>query len=229
MRAALAIAVVLALLAAPGAAAAPYEPNDSLPSATGPLASGQTLAATVEATADRDYFSFYVTSSTPAGVQISVHNSGGGTPLSDIDAMLLDAAGTPITGQAFIGDGSAAKLVAELGPQKYYLEVSAGEGFGDSYELSLTNAGGTIGPYAQIASRCTRATAKVKAAKTGLQRAQSNLQRATARLRRSRFATPGAKKSTRSAHRKAKAAVRNAEQALKKAKVSGEPWCSIAP
>jgi hypothetical protein len=219
--------IALSAFLAPPAAAAPFEPNDSILSATGPLALGQTYTAALEAQGDRDFFYFYVTSSDTSQVAFTVQNLGGGGEFSDVKVTILDVASTPLASQAFIGDGEQPTISAALAPQKYFVEVGAQQGFGDSYNLSAGGGPGAFGPYLQIAGRCARATEVAVAARNNLEKAKGKLQRTTARLRRSRYATPRARQRALAAQRKASAWVKTERRALNRAGKSQEPWCSI--
>jgi hypothetical protein len=223
------VALPSALVFAPQALAAeaPYEPNDSVLSAAGPLAIDQAYLAGLETQSDRDFFYFYVTSARASDVTLTVRNLGGGTQSSDIQATITDSSTTPVGGLSFISGGETGSATIALRPQKYFIEIAANTGFGDTYSLTGSGGAGAFGPYAQIAGKCATATTAVTAAQTGLQRAQAKLQRTTARVRRSRYGTPGARETARAAHRKAKARASARRDALKTAKKSQKPWCLI--
>ena len=231
--------VLLGLLLALGAAGAsappsladeaPYEPNDSIPAAQGPLNAGAPLFAALESASDRDFYFFYVTSPAGTAVELTVQNLGGGGKSSDLDATILDSTATPVVAQSFIRDGEARLLTAQLDPQKYLVEVTANEGFGDSYSLAGGGGAGAFGPYAQISGRCASANAAARKAGGGLSRAESRLQRTTARVRRSRFAPPRARRKARAAHRRAEREVTTKQRELRAARRSMQPWCGIAP
>ncbi len=223
----LSIAVSLALLAAPAAAESPYEPNDSLLSAAGPLVAGQTYDAALETSGDRDFYYFYATSAAAARAELTVRNLGGDSQLSSVNATIFDGSETPVTGQAFIADGESRALTASLAPQKYYVEVSPGEGYGDSYSLTAGGDAGAFGPYETIAGRCAKASAAASAASRDLSRAKAKLLRATARVRRSRYAPAAARRRAGAAHSVAVKRVQAKRQALRGANRSLEPWCSI--
>jgi hypothetical protein len=229
-RVALLTALAWTLLCAQAAAAdAPYELNDSVQTAAGPLNSGQSYQATVETSSDRDFYFFHVTSSSPAKVELTVQNLGGQSKASDIDASIFDSMMTPVAAETFIREGEARVLAAELEPQKYFVEVTADEGFGDAYSLTAGGSEGAFGPFSQISGRCERAAAAGEKAESGLQRAKSKLQRATGRLRRSRYAGPKARLEARRAHAAAKRKVLAKRSELRAARRSRQPWCSIAP
>jgi hypothetical protein len=220
----------LALVLAWGSvAASPYEPNDALGGAAGPLELGQTFTAALETPSDRDFFYFYVTSPRMPQAELTVSNLGGEGKATDIDATILDSMATPIVAQSYIGKGEGRLLAVALEPGKYYVEVAVNQGFGDSYSLSAAGGDGAFGTYPQILGRCERAMAEVGALQTKLSRAESRLQRATARLRRSRYGTLKARGQARAAHREAKRRVRKAKLALRTARAAQEPWCGIAP
>lgn len=223
------LALALLWVAPTAAAQTPYEPNDALQLATGALTAGQQYSAALETAGDRDYFFFYVTSAQSAQVELTVQNLGGGSMNSDIDITILDTSATPLAAQTFIRDGEARVVPVELEPQKYFVEVSANEGSGDSYSLTGGGGAGAFGSYAQISGRCSSATTTAARRGKGLSRAKSKLQRATARLRRSRYTTATARQQARSVHRDALHQVAAKRRGLREARLSREPWCSIAP
>ena len=209
------------------ATAAPYEPNESAPAAAGPLLFGQTYGAALESGPDRDFFYFYITAPKATPVELAARNLGGGGEPSDLDVTILDTTGTAIASQAFIRDGETRTVAASLQPQKYLVEVSPGEGFGDAYSLSAGGGTGAFGSYVQIAGRCERATEAVGTDSVRVNRAKSKLQRATARLHRSRYATRTERRNARAAQHAARATVTARQDALTQARRSQEPWCSI--
>lgn len=224
------VASVLILAAAPTAAAgAPYEPNDATSAASGPLLAGQTYQAANESAGDRDFYFFYVTSAEPVQVWVTVQNLGGGAKASDLEASILDADATPVASQSFIHDGEARLVSAQLEPQKYYLEIAANEGYGDSYSLTTGGETGAFGSYEEISGRCASASSRARRLSRRLSRLRSKLQRTTARLRRSRYAPPRARRRARAAQHRAKHRVAVKRRALRAARRSTRPWCSIAP
>jgi hypothetical protein len=220
-------AIAAALCLAPKASAAfPLEPNDSVLAAAGPLIAGQAVTATIESATDKDFFYFYVTSPHSSAVSFSVRNLSGGEPLSDVDATILDSSSTPIASQAYIRKGEERTMTVTLQPQKYYLEISANEGFGDSYSI-VPGGASAIGPYTQISSRCEAATASQRRLQTRLERAKGKLQRATGRLRRARYNGPAAREAARTAFRRARARVSGLRARLKAVAVDQKLWCGI--
>jgi hypothetical protein len=129
-------------------------------------------------------------------------NLGGGEKPSDIDLKVLDANSTPLGGSTFIGSGETRTVALDLEPGKYFVEVAANEGFGDSYALTPEGGPGAFGTYAQIAGRCATAESAAKAERTKLGKATAKLSRTTARLRRSRYGTRAARASARAAQGK---------------------------
>lgn len=217
------------LFACPSAApAAPYEPDNTVLEAVGPLFANQTYSGALETSSDRDFFYFYVTSPTETQVALTVSNFGGGSGAGDLNAAILDSSATPLSAIAYLREGESRTLTLSLPPQKYFVEVAPGSGFGHGYSLATGGATGAFVPYTAIEGRCSRARYKLAKALAGLNRAQATLQRATARLRRSRYASAAARRAVRSAHRKARVMVRTARSTVKTARRSREPWCSIA-
>lgn len=227
-----ALARVLALLTlaalavgASTASAAGYEPNDSIGAAAGPLLGAQSYVAQLETQSDTDVFYFYVTSNREATVSITLEDTGGGSAGAYIGAALTDGLGTPVAATAFVNPGEARLLSAVLRPQKYFLQVTPGAGFGDSYRIT-TGADG-LGPYSVIAGRCTAARAAARTAGAALGRAKVRLQRTVSRLRRARYGSDRARAAARRAHERAKARVGAERAALKAAIARQRPWCSI--
>jgi hypothetical protein len=224
------IAVVLALTLSSPSAAAPYEPNDTIASATGPLLTGQTYEASLESATDRDFFYFYVTSPTPAQVTPTIKNLGNGPQAASINVTIVDFVGSALSPVAYyLSAGGEATGAASLGVQKYFLEVRpATEGAGStSYSLAAAGSQGAFGSYAEIAARCAAGMEAVKTARSRVNRAQSKLHRATARLRQSRFGTPVELRAARKSFRKAKARTTGAQRTLKAKRSLLQPWCSV--
>jgi hypothetical protein len=207
--------------------AAPFEPNNSIAEAAGPLLAGQSYAADLASREDRDFYFFYVTSADPAQVELNVDNAGGGAAGSDIGLTILDASATPLASQAFIRPGETRLVAAALGPGKYYAEVAQNDGSGDAYLLRPGGSEGAFGPFSQIAARCNRASSRVAAAKVGVRRAEGRLQRAIARGRRSRYAGERARRGARLARAHARTGLQSARKKLRAARGSRSPWCSI--
>jgi hypothetical protein len=209
-------------------AANPYEPNDSIPSAVGPLALHQTYSAALEYPGDRDFFYFYVTAPKEAQVELEVKNLGGGTEVSDVDANVINPATTTVAVSIpFVRKGETRIGTFSLEPQKYILEVSAKEGYGDAYSVTTSGSTGAFGAYGSIAHRCSEATTSVSALRGGLSRARQRLQRATSRLRRARYASQDARQIARRDRLQAKDSVTAKTDALKTARRAERPWCSI--
>jgi hypothetical protein len=208
-----------------GASAAGYEPNDSIPMAAGPLLGAQSYVAQLETKGDRDVFYFYVTSRQAATVSFTLEDMGGGSDGADIDTAMTDGLGTPLTATAFVNPGEARMLSVELKPQKYFLEVTPGTGFGDSYRITAGADG--LGPYSVIAGRCGSARAATKKAKATERRARVDLQRAVGRLRLSRYVGQEARRTARRHLRQVRSSIRKRRRALRAARESQAPWCSI--
>ena len=99
--------LLFALVFAPEvrAAVGPYEPNDTVAGAAGPLAGGQAYTGAIESQGDLDYFFFYVSSPGEAQATLTVKNLGGGAGISNIDATVLNSSMTPVGGLSYINRG----------------------------------------------------------------------------------------------------------------------------
>jgi hypothetical protein len=213
------------------AANGPFEPNDSLLGAAGPLTLGQTYTAGLETASDADFYFFYVTSPDKAAVMLSAANLGGGAAASVIDATIADASATPLGAISYLAQGTERSVSLNLAPQKYFVEVTTNQAFntsaGGTYRLSTSGGAGAFGPYAPIAARCARGTKGLAKAQKGLRRARGKLQRTTARLRLARYGTRRERRAARRAQRRARRRVRSKRRALTAAKRAQRPWCSI--
>jgi hypothetical protein len=214
--------------AAAACSAQPYEPNNSILEAAGPVTIGQTVTAGAETAGDRDFYFFYATSPGETEVALLVKNLGGGTEVSSLGATILDSSGTPMKAVGFIGKGEERTLAIALEPQKYFVEIAPNEGFGDSYALSPSDGSGGFGPFSQIARRCARAAADFRRARATVDRARGRLQRATGRLRRARFSSGEVRRAARSDLRTARAALAKKTKTLRVAASAKKPWCSIS-
>jgi hypothetical protein len=208
-------ALIVALCLAPAAVAqAPYEPNDTLDTAYGPLASDATYSAILESDDDVDYYYFYVTSQTTSQVDITVTDLMAGGD-GGIYAELDDSNGDSVD-SVDIDSGDYQTLDDTLDPGKYYLSVEQGysDQSGEAYTVETGGGGGTFGSKAQVQSRCDAATAAKSAAQVALDRAEKQL----------KLAREG------SHHRKAKArhAVKVAKANLKAANAEVDSWCAIS-
>lgn len=236
MRAPAALVALLAVLfpVAFALAAGPFEPNDSPADATGPLASAQSRAASIERRGDSDFYFFYVTSARPRQVTLTLDNLGGGPASSVLNAAVTDSSATPIGALQYVGEGHGESTTLTLAPQKYFVEVTATEAFddrgdGDSYRLTATAAGGALGPYERIASRCGEARRRLGAVRRSLRIEQARRQRSVARLRLARIGPPRARRRARAAHRRLLARIARKRRARRAAALSLRPWCSISP
>lgn len=232
-----AIAVAL-IFAAPlvstgvASAAGPFEPNNALTEAAGPLLLGGTYDAATETSTDRDFFYFYVTSAPSARVELTIKNLGSPTA-PPLNASIVDGLGTVIAGFGYlVPPGAEATSSIDLPPHKYFLEVEPGYSTSSAtttYSLAAGGSGGAFGPFAQIEAKCASARAQATAAKKKLRRAQAKLQRAAARLRRSSFGTPTEHRGASSNYRQVKAQAKKKRNALKATAQTQEPWCGISP
>lgn len=224
-------ALWLALALAPDVAQAegPYEPNDGIPGAAGPLLSGQTVHAALEAEGDKDFFYFYVGAAEKAHAVLTVEDLGGGSnPLAEMDARITDSHGTYVGGDfVYMRPGESRTSTVVLNPGKYFVEIVPRSGYGDSYNLVPSSADGAFIGYGAIAGRCATATAKVEALRRQMHRLKAKLARAVSRLRRSLFASRKEREAARALYERAKARVRAQRRALEVAIRAQSPWCYI--
>jgi hypothetical protein len=213
-------------------AAGPFEPNNTLAEAAGPLLMGGTYDAAAEGSADKDFFYFYVTSGPSARVELTIKNLGSASA-PPLNASIVDGLGTVIDGFAYlIRPGEEATSSIDLAPQKYFLEVEpaySASSNSTTYRLAAGGSEGAFGPFAQIEAKCASARANATADKRKLRRAQARLQRATARLRRSALGTAAAHRDASSNYRHAKAQTTKKRNALKATAKKQDPWCGLAP
>ena len=213
-------------------AAGPFEPNNTLTEAAGPLTLGGTYDAATEGSTDKDFFYFYVTSAPSARVALTIKNLGS-VNAPPLNASIVDGLGTVIDGFGYlVQPGSEATSSIDLAPQKYFLEVEptySASSTTTSYSLAAGGNGGAFGPYAQIEAKCVSARTQATRAKGKLRRAQAKLQRAAARLRRSKLGTPATRQDASSNYRHAKAQTRKKRNALRATAKSRDPWCGISP
>jgi hypothetical protein len=226
---ALAASIAMALLAssAVAPAAGPYEPNESISAAAGPLLQGTIYGASIETASDADFFFFYVTDA-ESDVSLTVANKGGGSPGADFDARIVDALGMTLGNTVPYlrsGESRAATLTLPIG--KYFVEVAANEGSGDSYSLTPGGGAGAFGSYAEIADHCEGATGKAAALQVGLTRAEGKLQRARNKFRRSRFSGRDARRLTHARLVTARERVVAKKTALRKATRVQSLFCDV--
>jgi hypothetical protein len=219
------------LIAAPAASAAqpPYEPNDSLLTAYGPLRLGQTYTAAMETENDRDYFYFYVNSPSSSQVNLTIKDLGGGGEYAGAEFELQNSHGQDLDsggGVDRVGDYRTANITLTAG--KYYVEVRPTEDYGATYSLTTGGTEGAFGEYAPIGAQCAAATATVTAVEGELTDVEGNLKRAGAHLRRLRYSrNRHARRRAAITYGKAKAAVISEKEAVKSATKAQKPWCEI--
>jgi hypothetical protein len=222
---------MIALVAAQGASAAqpPYEPNDSLLTAYGPLTLNQTYTAAMETENDRDFFYFYVNSLSSAQVNVTIKDLGGGQhPENGVSFEIQDSHGSSVSGGVVSNVGNYKTVNVTLTAGKYYIEVGPEEGYSASYSLTTGGTEGAFGEYAPIAAQCASATASVVTVQGELGKAEAKLKKAGARLRRARhIPSRRARRRAAAAYGKAKTAVIGEKEALKASSRNQKPWCEI--
>jgi hypothetical protein len=225
----LALGMLLGLAGGHASAQPPYEPNDSLLTAFGPLANNSTYKATDDTENDVDYYYFYVTTSSTAQLTFKITNLGGGDRYADIYASVTNSHGSYITGVASeleAADYATKSITLQAG--KYYLEVKGSGGYGESYEFTTSGTDGAFGEYGVIAGQCAAATAPVSLYQAQLATAEAALKKAEARQRKLRYR--GTRRAKRRAHAKylhVREVVAAEKASLKTAEEGQKPWCYI--
>jgi hypothetical protein len=225
-----ALGVLLALDGGTASAQPPYEPNDSLLTAYGPLANNSAYTATDDTVNDVDYYYFYVTTMSTAQLTFKVTNLGGGSGYHDLYASVDDSHGGYITGIASeleAADYATKSVTLEAG--KYYLKVEGGgSGYGDNYEFTTSGTDGAFGEYGAIAAQCAAATGPVATYQAQLATAEASLRRAEARLHRVHYrGTRRAKRRASAKYHHVKEVVGAEKASLKAAEAGQKPWCYI--
>jgi hypothetical protein len=226
---ALALAVLGTASPAADAVQPPYEPNDSLLTAYGPLGLNQTYTAAMETENDRDYFYFYVTSPSSSQVTVTIKDLGGGLrSYNGASFEIQDSHGSGISGAGVSNIGDYRTVNVTLTAGKYYIEVEPDDGYSATYSLTTAGTEGAFGEYGPIAAQCASATAPVTLYQAQLAKAEARLKAAEAALRRAgRSRKRRVRKKARARYVRAKATVAAEKESLKNAKAGQKPWCEI--
>jgi hypothetical protein len=229
-----AVVIVLATLvvAAPAASAQPpFEPNDSLLTASGPLSNNSSYTATLETGNDIDLYYFYVTSPSTAQLNFTLTNLGGGHKFTEVDGRVTDSHGSSVR---YIGEyiepADYATTAVTLSAGKYYVEVSphSTSAYGESYKLDVSGTDGAFGPYALIQHNCASATGPVSMYQAQLATAEARLRKVEERFRQLRYAKKrSVRKRAQAKLRHVKAVVVAEKASLKAAEAGQKPWCFI--
>jgi hypothetical protein len=222
-----------------GSAAPPFEPNDTLTTASGPLAINTTYEGYVETTNDNDYFYFYVTAASTSQVKLTVRNFGGGTESYGLGTDIEDSHGSNVA-ESYTRVNDYDIMAVTLTPGKYYVHVDSG--FGNRYTFTTEGTDGAFGAFSTIAANCAAANSQVASAQGNVAAAQgnmtttqANLQAAKAKLakaqrKNARRAIRRARKGIAIAAANAKVAQESldaANEGYKSATKLQQPWCFI--
>lgn len=223
------IGAMILLSASTAGADGPFEPNNDVNEAAGPIIGGQPLQAGFESDNDKDVYFFYVGAAADADAELTVENLGGGTnPYAQMEARVIDSSRNYVGGNfAYIRPGEARAESFTVQPGKYFVEVLPVGGGGGSYQLLPGSGDGVFIEYAPIASRCAAASAKVTTLRAQLGRLNTKLQRAISRLRRSTYSDQKVRTQARSHYLTLKARVRAKRRAVRIAARAKSPWCLI--
>ena len=211
MPAALGLVLSLSLAQQAVAVQSPYEPNDSIFTAAGPLTINSTYKAGLETSNDVDFFYFYVTSPNTAQVQITMTALGGGvSEYPTLTAKLDNAHGDSLDYADDLSAPDFDTMSDTLRRGKYFVEVDQEGGNGQSYKFSTAGTDGAFGSYTDIQTQCATSSTNLTVARTALTKAQRRLRRAHGRRRRH-----------------ARKAVVAAKASLKLATRGYNSWCTI--
>jgi hypothetical protein len=221
----------LAALAGPAMAEPPYEPNDSILDAAGPLAANQTYTAGLETENDVDFYYFYVTGPTSSQVTITLTSLGGSSSGADFRGYLDDSEGNVITGLGELSGGTAGKYGTEsitLEPGKYFIQVNSRGATGASYKFVGTGTTGAFGSYATIAAQCQAALTPVGQYQAQLAAAETNLKKAATKEKKyGESRNRKVRNKVRKKYAHVKEVVTAEKQSLKAAENAESPWCFI--
>lgn len=162
-------------------AVAPFEPNDSYITATGPISAGTTYTGAFETSNDLDYFYFYVPQLTQ--LQFRTTNT---TPkdtyiCSRIVHQLPSELDSVDGGSLSVNDGESKTGAVTLEPGKYYYVIECPGAIGETYSFSLGPAGVTS-TYEPFALACAAAHPAVVSSAGELAKAKAKLKSAKQRL-----------------------------------------------
>lgn len=175
----LALPLALALLLPLGPssiAAAPFEPNDSYITATGPVFSGTNYSGALETSNDRDYFFFYLPRQTQLQFRLTNTSSKESLVCSSIAQQLPSEVDYVNDGSLSAFNGESASGAVTLQPGKYYFIVECPNTIGESYTFSLSPPGVTS-TYEPFALACAAAHPPVAAAAAQLEQSRAKLRR----------------------------------------------------
>ncbi|MGZ6569380.1 MAG: hypothetical protein ACXVE9_18555 [Solirubrobacteraceae bacterium] len=154
-----AVAAVMLCLCAPALASGPYEPNDSITTAT-PLIGGQDYNAAIETATDQDLFALYIVGSEPLDITVTNTNPAAGNAdcVEPVIFGALDAAdGTPVAtvngNDTVLLPSTSWDIVQTLNTGRYILKVVGG-----CWNIGLGASGGTFSVRVDPATAVTTAT-----------------------------------------------------------------------
>ena len=223
------LGAMIPLSASVATADGPFEPNNDVNEAAGPLIGDQPLEAGFESSNDKDVYFFYVGAAAGADAKLTVENTGGSTnPFAQMEAKVVDSSRSYAGGNfVYIRPGEARTESFRLEPGKYFVEVLPLGGDGGSYRLLPGSGDGAFVAYSSIASRCAAATARVTTLRVQLRKLNTKLQRAISLVRRSTYSGKRTRTKARSHYLTLKARVRAKRRTVRVAAKAKSPWCQI--
>jgi hypothetical protein len=217
------LACGLALLPATVSAQAPYEPNDSPATATGPLLAGGTYSAMIETGNDRDLFYFYIAVPERQVLLDITNTSPASAAVIDVSAGLYDAhldPDRPLDYRCSLDEGENGQLSQTLGPGVYYVGIEVGCLLGAPTARYTFTISGDLADAATMRARCDAATNRARAARRRLGRAERTLRHARRR---------GHARAVTRAKRQVRAARKNRRQARRSERLYCVAGIAAAP
>jgi hypothetical protein len=224
------LALAMGVWASAAMAEPPYEPNDNILTAAGPLGINQTYTAALETENDRDYYYFYVTGPTTAQVSITLTNLGGAVHEAGVIGYIDNSEGSEITNisSALASPGQYGSKSVSLEPGKYFVQIENDDAYGDSYKFTTSGTTGAFGEYSTIAAQCQAAQGPVNQYHAQVATAEASLKTAEAKLKRyGESRNPKVRKKIRAKVAHVKKVVTAEKESLKAAEKAESPWCSI--
>jgi hypothetical protein len=115
-----AVLLLFLISVSPAGAQAPYEPNDSLAQAWGPLAGGTDYRSTIETDNDQDWFYFY----TSRSAQFDISFTGVTLPCDRGSYKLVDTDGNGVSSGSFYANLVDHVRTTLNGPARYFIAFS---------------------------------------------------------------------------------------------------------
>ncbi len=176
-------AIIGTLAIGPSAAlaVAPFEPNDSYITATGPISAGTTYSGAFETSNDVDYFYFYLPQLTQLQFRTTNTSSKESYVCSRIEHQFPSEVASVYGGSLGVENGESKTGAVTLEPGKYYYVMDCPGPIGETYTFSIGPAGVTS-TYEPFAVACAAAHPAVVSSAEALKAAKRKLKAVKQRL-----------------------------------------------